>query len=108
MSNRSYSFTLRPAHPDEILEIIKNLKNSKSSGLDYLDTYIIKLVASDILLAITHIVNLSIREASFPRAWKLAKVAPLLKKDDPLNPKNCRPVALLPVLSFLATCQLFG
>ena len=31
--------------------------------------------------------------------WKLAKVVPLLKKDDPVNPRNYRPVALLPVLS---------
>ena len=42
MRNRSCNFTLSPVHPDEILKIIQNLKNSKSSGLDCLDTYIIK------------------------------------------------------------------
>ena len=107
MRNRSCNFTLSPVHPDEILKIIQNLKNSKSSGLDCLDTYIIKLVSSHILPAITHVVNLSIREASFPKAWKLAKVAPQLKKDDPLNPKNYRPVALLPVLSKILERAVF-
>ena len=107
MRNRSCNFTLSPVHPDEIFKIIQNLKNSKSSGLDCLDTYIIKLVSSHILPAITHVVNLSIREASFPKAWKLAKVAPLLKKDDPLNPKNYRPVALLPVLSKILERAVF-
>ena len=107
MSTRSCSFTMKPVHPDDILKIIINLKNSKSTGLDFIDTFVIKLVAKDILPAITHVVNLSIREASYPRAWKLAKVAPLLKKDDPLNPKNYRPVALLPVLSKILERAIF-
>ena len=45
MRSRACSFTMKAVHPDEVLEIIKNLKNSKSTGLDFLDTYIIKLVA---------------------------------------------------------------
>ena len=35
----------------------------------------------------------------FPSAWKLAKIIPLLKKGDPLNPQNYRPVALLAIMS---------
>ena len=68
-------------------------------GLDEVETYIVKLIAKDILPALTHIVNLSIRDASFPTSWKRAKVVPLLKKGDTLDPKNYRPVALLPILS---------
>ena len=108
MSDRSCNFHLQPVHPDKILEIIKSLKNSKSTGLDYIDTNIIKLVVDDILPAITHIVNLSIRDAIFPSSWKLAKVVPLLKKEDPLDPKNYRPVALLPVLSKILERAVFG
>jgi hypothetical protein len=108
MGSITCSFTLKPVHPDDILSIIGNLKNSKSTGMDNLDTYIIKLVAADILPAITHIVNLSISEATFPSAWKRAKVVPLLKKDDPLNPKNYRPVALLPILSKILERAIFS
>ena len=75
--------------------------------MDYIDTYIVKLIAPDILPAITHIVNLSIRDGVFPKVWKNAKVVPLLKKDDPLNPKNYRPVALLPVLSKILERAVF-
>lgn len=89
MSQRSCSFNLWPVHPDEVLEIIKQLKNSKSSGLDEVD----------ILPAITHIVNLSISNASFPTSWKRAKVVPLLKKGDTIDPKDYGPVALLPIFS---------
>jgi hypothetical protein len=64
-----------------------------------LDTYIIKLVAPHILPALTHIINLSIRDGEFPAIWKKAKIVPLLKKGDALDPKNYRPVALLPIFS---------
>jgi hypothetical protein len=86
-------------HPDEIKKIILDLKNSKSCGMDQIDTFIIKLVLDEILPAATHIVNLSLEAKAFPSSWKVAKVIPLLKKDDPLDPKNYRPVAILPILS---------
>ena len=56
-----------------------------------------KLVGEEIIAPLTHIVNLSIEKSTFPAIWKQAKVIPLLKKEDPLNPKNYRPVALLPI-----------
>ena len=108
MSQRSVSFSLQAVHPDEVLKIIQQLKNSKSTGLDYLDTYTIKLAAKHILPAITHIINLSIRDSAFPTSWKKAKVVPLLKKGDPLDPKNYRPVALLPILSKILERAIFS
>ena len=99
MHERECVFSMKPVSPDQVMDIIKHLKNSKSTGMDTIDTYIIKLVAPDILPAITHIVNLSIRDSSFPQSWKQAKVIPLLKKGDRFEPKNYRPVALLNILS---------
>ena len=97
--DRTCTFSLKPVKPEQVLDIVKGLKNSKSTGLDNLDTYIVKLVAPSILPALTHIINLSIREGTFPALWKKAKIIPLLKKGDALNPKNYRPVALLPIFS---------
>ena len=57
--NRTCTMKFRAVAPDVVLDIIKALKNSKSTGVDYLDTWSIKLVAEDILPAITHIINLS-------------------------------------------------
>ena len=99
MSSRTCHFQLQAVHPDKVLKIVKDLKNSKSTGLDDIDTWTLKLVIQEFLPALTHIVNLSITSLEFPSSWKLAKVIPLLKKDDPLNPKNYRPVALLPIMS---------
>ena len=99
MHDRECRFSPRPVTPDQVLDIIKALKNSKSTGLDNLDTYIVKLVALNILPALTHIINLSIRYGVFPTLWKKSKIVPLLKKGDALDPKNYRPVALLPIFS---------
>ena len=89
------------------MKIITDLKNTKSTGMDFIDTWVIKLVANDILPALTHIVNISISQAEFPHSWKVSKVVPLLKKDDPLQSKNYRPVALLPIFSKILERAVF-
>ena len=101
MKDSSCSFKLKPVHPDLVLKIITNLKNSKATGFDNIDTYVMKMIKSEVTPAITHIVNLSIKTSVFPTLWKHSKVIPLLKPGakDQLNAKSYRPVALLPVVS---------
>ena len=96
MTNRSCSFTLHAVHPDEVAKLISDLKNTNSVGLDLIDTKIIKLIQAEIVPALTHVVNLSISTQEFPAFWKSSKIIPLHKKDDLLNPKNYRPVAIYP------------
>ena len=55
MRDRQCSFSLGAVYPDDVLKIIKALKNSKSTGTDNIDTFIIKLVADDIVAPLTHI-----------------------------------------------------
>ena len=44
---------------------------------------------------LTIIINRSICSGIFPTKWKIAKIAPLLKKGDATKRENYRPVALL-------------
>ena len=97
--DRECLFTFRAVSPNEVLKVLKKLKNSKATGIDNIETAVIKLVANEILAPLTHIINLSIENSTFPKLWKQAKVIPLLKKGDPLSPRNYRPVALLPIFS---------
>ena len=99
MEGRKCSFSFRAAHPDEVEKVVSGLSNSSSFGLDEIDTSIIKLIKPDILPALTHIVNLSIATGVFPTFWKKSKIIPLHKKEDLLNPKNYRPVAIIPIFS---------
>ena len=99
MIGRSCSFSLEPVFPQTVEEILKNLKNSGSCGLDNINTRILKLGKTQLVPAITHILNLSITSKTFPDSWKTAKVIPLHKKDDITDPKNYRPVSLLSTMS---------
>ena len=58
-------------------KVILGLKNSKSSGMDEIDTFIIKLGLDEILQAATHIVDLSFEAKEFTSIWKVSKVIPL-------------------------------
>ena len=108
MIDRQCSFSLSPVDSAYVLKIIKSLKNSKSSGTDNIDTFIVKLVADEIVGPLTHIINLSMEKSVFPSMWKHAKVVPLLKKGDPLTAKNYRPVALLPIFSKILERTVFN
>ena len=100
MAGKNIRFSTTAVSPGEVDEIIRNLKNSKSSGIDDLDTYIIKLIRPYIIPAVCHIINLSIQSKKFPTKWKIARVIPLFKgKGSKFDPKNFRPVAILPVMS---------
>ena len=99
MRHRTCSLNLKPVHPDQVLENIFKLKSSSSCGIDDIGSNIIKLVKREITPAVTHIVNLSLSQQTFPSMWKKAKVIPLLKKDNAILPKNYRPVSLLCVFS---------
>ena len=94
------TFEFSPVGPDTVNTIISNLKNSKSCGIDNIDSYILKLIKDEITPALTHIVNLSLTSAVFPSPYKVGKVVPLYKgKGDILEPASYRPVCLLPVAS---------
>jgi hypothetical protein len=70
-------------------KIIGQLKNSKASGLDNLDTYILKLTKKFIVPSVCHILNLSLTSNKFPTKWKIAKIVPLyMGKGSKLDPKN--------------------
>ena len=58
--------------------------------------------------AVTHVVNHSISSNKFPEYWKAAKIIPLHKKEDLLEPKNYRPIAILPIFSKVLERAIFN
>ena len=108
MAGRKSVFSLKPVHPDTVDKLICNLRNSGSVGLDYIGTGIIKQAKDELLPALTHIINLSIKQSKFPSQFKKAKVIPLFKSGDKLSPSNYRPVAILPIWSKLVERAVFA
>ena len=109
MRVRKCTFQMKKVKESDVLKIIKQLKNSSATGIDYIDTRTLKLIAELIVPSLTHIINLSIEQHVFPSVWKWSKVIPLLKSSnaDATIPKSYRPVALLPIMSKVLEKAIF-
>ena len=86
-------FELKPISIQKLRKIIKKMKGGRSHGIDYIDSYSLKLAYPIIEEAIYHMVNLSIRSKRFAKPWKIQLVHPLHKKGDKLTGTNYRPVS---------------
>ena len=100
-SEQRVELEFREATTMEVVNIIKELSNSKTMGFDTMDSFSLKLVAVTVSNPIRHIVNRSISSHTFSNKWKLAKVIPLHKGGgtDRLSPENYRQISILSVIS---------
>ena len=83
----------------DLVNIVKNLKNSNSVGHDDISLKYLKDSSEVTFSYILVIINTSIQTGIFPTQWKEAIVKPLHKSGDANEPSNFRPVSLLPILS---------
>ena len=85
---------------EEVTRIIKH-SPIKSCELDPIPTWLLKSCLQELLPVLTNIINLSLKTASVPAAFKSAHIRPLLKKAnlEPNTLKNYRPVSNLPFIS---------
>ena len=86
-------FELKQIDCLKLRKIINKIKPSRSHGLDFIDSFSIKLAYPVIEDAILHLVNLSISQKLFANDWKYQLVLPLHKKNDTLDGNNYRPVS---------------
>ena len=91
----STSIFIWPTCPMEISNILSEMKPSFSAGFDQIPSKFLKICPDNILVALSHIFNLSISKGEFIDCFKIAKVCPVFKKGDPCNINNYRPISLL-------------
>ena len=99
MMNKNCRMKMNHVNVEKIKKILRSLSNSRSTGVDELDNFSVKLAAEYISQPVHHIVTLSIMYNKFPQSWKYSKVLPLHKKLDPLDRKNYWLVAIMSPLS---------
>ena len=92
-------FTLHHVNHDNVLKLLEGINPSKAAGPDNLEGKFLKDGASILATPVTELCNLSISLASFPDDCKQAKMKPLFKKGSKDDPKNYRPISLLPQIS---------
>ena len=81
------------------VSMLAEFKCSKATGLYNIPARFLIDSAEQIGPCITHIINLSLEQGTFPRDMKQAKVIPLYKKGIKSDPGNYRPVSILCVTS---------
>ena len=84
---------------ESVHKILINFDITKSAGNDGVTGVFLKDGADILASPIAQLCNLSISTSSFPDNCKAAKLLPLYKKGCKTDPKNYRPISLLPLVS---------
>ena len=109
MEGRQGSFEFQEMSEEEVLKLINSIKNSSSTGVDWIDNRCLKIAAAELTPAIAHIINLSITTGVFPSSFKASKLVPILKKDsNPLLCNSWRPINQLVAVGKIVERALFG
>ena len=99
LGSPSLNFELAPTTEANILMILQSLQTDKAAGIDNISSRFLKDGAKILAEPICQLCNLSISLSLFPADCKTAKIKPLFKKGSKTDPKNYRPVSLLPIIS---------
>ena len=88
------SFFLAETSSKEIIDIIKEFKNGKSSDIPII---VIKHIKEIIAPYMSKFINACISTGTFPSSLKLGKITPIHKKGPKNEVSNYRPVSTLPI-----------
>ncbi|CAH2095137.1 unnamed protein product [Euphydryas editha] len=92
------TFELETVSVGEVAKVLNSLK-SQAVGVDDISLDMLKMVASETLPHLTHIINRSIETNTFPSIWQQALVKPIPKNGNPLDVRDLRPISILPCMS---------
>ena len=97
--NYPSSLAIDLSTPAEILKIVSEFKNKKSSGSDQIPMSIMKANVIGVAAPLSSIINHSLLTGCFPDCLKLAKVCPIFKSGDGSLIENYRPISVLSCFS---------
>ena len=92
---------MTPTSADEILKLIDDLDENKSTGSDGISCHLIKLTKFIVAPLLVNLFNACMYTSVFPNAFKIAEVIPLFKGGNMHILGNYRPISLLPIFGKL-------
>ena len=84
---------------ETIQKLLDKIDTDKAAGIDNISGKFLRDGASLLAKPISQLCNISIKYSTFPTACKIAKLKLLYKKGSKTEPKNYRPISLLPLIS---------
>ena len=93
------SFFIFPSTSDEVSDILKSLKNGKSSGPNSIPIKLMKILDPHTSIDLSILINESFETGIFPNKLKIAKVVPVFRKSLTTKRSNYRPISLLSIFS---------
>lgn len=100
-------FAFRHTDVNEISRKILEVQTN-ATGTDDIPISFVKLLCPFVLPMLAHLFNHIIDTSSFPAAWKKAIVTPIPKSSSPIQPKDFRPISVLPAVSKVLEKVLLG
>ena len=101
-------FNLKELNDDDMKKLLKTLKGKKSSGMDWICGYSLKIASSVLTEELKAIVNICIRRKRFIKKWKCAKKIPAWKnKGTRFELKFYRPLSNLSEVSKLVEKAIY-
>ena len=98
-TNNSEIFTFQQFTDLEVRTALRELIANKATGVYGISSRLLKDGADVLAYPLTFLFNLSVQQCKIPGEWKKAKVMPLYKSGAKSDPKNFRPISVLPVVS---------
>ena len=83
-----------------VAEVIAKLDPSKATGPDGIPVVVLQRCSPELAPLLSKLFNKLLSESCFPSCWKSASVVPVYKNSgERSDPRNYRPISLLPVIS---------
>lgn len=95
----SNSFFLEPITNTDVLDAVRNMKNSKCTDVFGWNSELLRQTLDLIINPLVTLFNACITNGVFPDIFKVTKVIPIFKKGVTCQIENYRPISIIPIFS---------
>ena len=93
------TFHFQPVNSNQVASVLGKFKTSMGFGTDCIANHFLMIGLPVISDSLCDLFNLSLATGVFSDSWKIDRVVPVFKSGQTDDRSNCRPIAVLPVLS---------